>query len=129
MVNFATPTPDWDSQGPAVLYLFLSSGTSICSTMPFPPLEILIMLLSEFPLTFHQTQNRMSCFIVYLMTILVVIRMVFMIISEMFHGKIPLRYLLKIPSAVANEFCEWFQVGIDVYIPYCKYEVKPHSPP
>ena len=80
MVNFATPTPDWDSQGPAVLYLFLSSGTSICSTMSFPPLEILIMLLSEFPLTFHQTQNRMSCFIVYLMTILVVIRMVFMII-------------------------------------------------
>ena len=80
MVNFATPIPDWDFHGPAVLYLFLSSGTSICSTMPFPPLEILIMLLSEFPLTFHQTQNRMSCFTVYLMTILVVIGMVFVII-------------------------------------------------
>ena len=32
-------------------------------------------------------------------------------------------------SAAASEFCEWVQVGIDVYIPYCKYHVKPHSSP
>ena len=25
--------------------------------------------------------------------------------------------------------CEWAQVGIDVYIPHCKYQVKPHSSP
>ena len=30
-------------------------------------------------------------------------------------------------SAAASEFCEWVQVGIDVYIPHRKYEVKPHS--
>ena len=30
-------------------------------------------------------------------------------------------------SAAASEFCEWVQVGIDVYIPYRKYQVKPHS--
>ena len=30
-------------------------------------------------------------------------------------------------SAAAREFCEWFKVGIDVYIPHCKYQVKPHS--
>ena len=30
-------------------------------------------------------------------------------------------------SAVASEFCEWVQVGIDVYIPNTKYQVKPHS--
>ena len=28
-------------------------------------------------------------------------------------------------SAAASEFCEWVQVGIDVYIPHCKYQVKP----
>ena len=33
------------------------------------------------------------------------------------------------PSAAASEFCEWVQVGIDVYIPHCKYQVKPHSSP
>ena len=27
-------------------------------------------------------------------------------------------------SAAASEFCEWVQVGIDVYIPHCKYQVK-----
>ena len=32
-------------------------------------------------------------------------------------------------SAVASEFCEWVQVGVDVYIPYRKYQVKPHSSP
>ena len=32
-------------------------------------------------------------------------------------------------SATASEFCEWVQVGIDVYIPHRKYQVKPHSSP
>ena len=29
-------------------------------------------------------------------------------------------------SAAATEFCEWVQVGIDVYIPLHKYQAKPH---
>ena len=29
-------------------------------------------------------------------------------------------------SAAASEFCEKAQVGIDVYIPYRKYQVKSH---
>ena len=32
-------------------------------------------------------------------------------------------------SAAAREFCEWIQVGTDVYIPHRKYQVKPHSSP
>ena len=32
-------------------------------------------------------------------------------------------------SAAAGEFYEWVQVGIDVYIPHRKYQVKPHSSP
>ena len=30
-------------------------------------------------------------------------------------------------SAAASEFCEWAQLGIDVFILHCKYHVKPHS--
>ena len=30
-------------------------------------------------------------------------------------------------SAVAAEFCECFQVGIDVYFPHCIYQAQPHS--
>ena len=38
MVNFPTQIPDCDSHSPALLDLFISSDTSICSTMAFPPL-------------------------------------------------------------------------------------------
>ena len=30
-------------------------------------------------------------------------------------------------SDAASEFCVWFQVGIDVYIPHRKYQIKPNS--
>ena len=30
-------------------------------------------------------------------------------------------------SAAASGFSKSIQVGIDVYIPHCKYQVKPHS--
>ena len=29
-------------------------------------------------------------------------------------------------SGAASEFSEWVQVGIDVYIPHRKYQMKPH---
>ena len=29
-------------------------------------------------------------------------------------------------SDAASEFCEWVQVGMDVYIPHKKYQIKPH---
>ena len=51
------------------------------------------------------------------MAILVLIGMVYVIIREIFG------------SAAAREFCEWVYYGIDVYIPHCKNQVKPHSSP
>ena len=30
-------------------------------------------------------------------------------------------------STAASKFCEWVQVEIYEYIPYLKYQVKPHS--
>ena len=34
---------------------------------------------------------------------------------------------LNSASATASQFCDWVQVGINVYIPHHKYQVKPHS--
>ena len=56
--------------------------------------EILIMLLSQFPLIFHQIHNRMPHFIAQLMTILVLIGIVFVIFWEMSHGRISLSSVL-----------------------------------
>ena len=64
MVNFPMQIPNCGSHSPTLLDLFLSSSdASICSTMLLVVLslhwEILIMLLSQFPLTFQLIHNRM----------------------------------------------------------------------
>ena len=43
---------------------------------------------------------------------------------------VPWKDIFKLSaSAAASEFCECVQVGIDVYIPHRKCQVKPHSSP
>ena len=53
MVNFPTHIPGCHSHSPALLNLFLSSDTSICSTMAFPPLEnsdhVVVSVSIDFP--------------------------------------------------------------------------------
>ena len=51
MVNFPTLIPDCDSYSPALLDLFISSGTSIYSAMALPPLGNSDHMV-EFSLTF-----------------------------------------------------------------------------
>ena len=63
MVNFPTRISDCDSRRLPLLDFILSSDPSICSTMAFSPLGNSIMLLSQFPLTFHQIHKGMSRFI------------------------------------------------------------------
>ena len=86
--------------------------------------EISIMLLSLFPLTFHQTQKGMPHFIAQLMTVLVLIGMIFLMIWEMFHGSISLTLvlLLLLGNNVSGSGCNWC-------IPLHKYQVKPKSSP
>ena len=126
MVNFPTRIPDCDSHSPALLDLFLSSDTSICSTMAFPPLgnsdHVVVSVSIDFPTNLQQ--------------------------DAPFHGiaydysranwdglrdhlrDVPWEDIFKLgASAAASEFSQWVQVGIDVYIPQRKYQVKPHSSP
>ena len=126
MVDFPTRIPDCDSHSPALLDLFLSSNASICSTMAFSPLGILIMLLSQFQLTFQLIHNRMPTFH----------RIAYDYSRADWDGlrdhlrDVPWEDIFKLgASAAASEFCQWVQVGIDVYIPHRKYQVKPHSSP
>ena len=52
--NFPTRIPDCDSRSLALLDLFISSGTSICHTMAFPPLgnsdHVLVSVFIDFPI-------------------------------------------------------------------------------
>ena len=125
MVNFPTGIPDCDSPSPALLDFFLSSDTSICSTMAFPPLansDHVVSVSIDFP----SNSQRAAPF--------------HRIAYDYSHGdwdvlldhlrNIPWEDIFKISaSAAVSEFCEWVQVGIDAYIPHRKYQVKPHSSP
>ena len=83
--------------------------------------DILIMMLSQFPLTLHCVDNGMP-----FLDILVLIGTVAVIIWEMFHGRISLNSALLL---LLVKFFEWVQVGIDLYIPHWKYQVNSHSSP
>ena len=121
MVNFPTRIPDCDSHGPALLDLFLSFDASICSTMAFPPLEnsdhVVVSVSIDFPSNsywdapFYRIAYDYSC-----------------AHWDGLHGHlrdVPWEDIFKLGgSAAASVFCEWVQVGIDVYIPHRKYQIN-----
>ena len=83
------------------------------------------MLLSQFPLMSYQIHNGM---------------LFHCIAYDYPHADwdglhdhltdVPSEDIFKISaSAAASQFCEWVLVGINVYIPHPKYQVKPHSSP
>ena len=125
-VNFPTWIPDCDSHSPALLDLFLSSDASICSTMAFPLLgssdHVAVSVSIDFPINSKQ-DTPFHC-------------MAYDYSRADWDGlcdhlrDVPWEDIFKLSaSAAASEFCEWVQVGIDVYIPHRKYQVKPHSSP
>ena len=63
MVNFPTRIPDCDSHSPALLDLFLSSDTSICSTMAFPPLGSSDHVVVSVSIDFSTNSKQMPRFI------------------------------------------------------------------
>ena len=126
MVNFPTQILDCDSHSPALLDFFLSSDASICSKMVFHPLgnsdHVAVSVSIDFPsysqwdALFHCIAYDYSC-----------------ADWDSVHDNlrdVPWEDIFKFSaSAVASEFCEWVQVGTDVYIPHHMYQVKPHSSP
>ena len=121
MVNFPTRIPDCNSQSPALLDLFISSDISICSTMAFPLLgnsDHVLSVSIDFPSNsqqdapFHRITYDYS-------------RADWDGLRDHLRDA-PWEDIFKlVASAAASEFCEWVQVGIDVYIPHRKYQVKP----
>ena len=126
IVNFPTRIPDCDSHSPALLDLFLSSDASICSTVAFPPLENSDHVVVSVSIDFLRNSKQDTLFH----------RVAYDYSCADWDGlrdhlrDIPWEDIFKLSaSAAASEFCEWVQVGIDVYIPHRKYHVKPHSSP
>ena len=124
MVNFPTRIPDCDSYSSDLLDLFISSDASISSTTAFPSLgnsdHVIVSVSIDFPpnsqrnAPFHRIAYDYS-------------RPNWDSLRDHLRD-VQWEYIFKLgASATASEFCEWVQVGIDVYIPHCKYQVKSHS--
>ena len=127
MVNFPTRIPDCDPHSPAVLDLFLSSDASICSTMAFPTLgnsdHVFVSVFIDFPTNSKQDGSFHLMAYDYSRADWDGLRDHLRDVSweDIFK--------LGASAAAASEFCEWVQIGIGVYIPHRKYQVKPHSSP
>ena len=126
MVNCPTRITDCNFHSSAILNLFLSSDASICFALLFPPLgnsnHVVVSVSIDFPSNsqqdapFHRIAYDYS-------------RADWDGLRDHLRD-VPWEDIFKLSaSAAASEFCEWVQVGIDVYIPHRKYQVKPHSSP
>ena len=126
IVNFPTRIPDCDSHSPALLDFFLSSGATICSTMAFPPLgnsdHVVVSVSVNFPINSKQ-DTPFHC-VAYDYS-----RADWDGLRDHLRD-VPWEDIFKLNApAAASAFCEWVLVGIDVYTPHRKYQVKPHSSP
>ena len=120
MINFPIWIPDRDS------HLFFYFDPSICSTMGFPPLGNSDHVVVSVSIDFPSNSQRDALFY----------RIAYDYSRADWDGlhdhlrDVPWEDIFKLSaSAAASEFCEWVQVGIDVYIPHRKYQVKLHSSP
>ena len=94
MVNFLSQIPDCVFHSPCLLDLFLSSDTSICSMEAFPPSGNPDHVVDSVSIDFLSNSTRDAYFITYLLTILVLVGTVFMIIWEIFCGRVFLNSVL-----------------------------------
>ena len=126
MVNCPDLFPDCDSYNPVLFNLFTSPDASICSTMAVPPLgnsdhvhvavSIELLSNSKWDALFYCKACDHS----------------FADWDGLCDhlGKVLWENIFKVSAFAADdEFCGWFQVGINVDIPHHKYHVKPHSSP
>ena len=104
------------SHSPAILDLFVSSDSSICSIMAFPALRhfdyVVVWSNSKWGAPFHRIACNYSC-----------------ADWDGFcdHSRdFPCGDIFKLSISAASEFSQWVQVEISVYIPHCKYHVKHH---
>ena len=126
MVIFPTRIPDCESHSPALLDLFISSNVSICFTMAFPSLENPDHVVDSVSIDFPKISKRDPPFNCRAYDYS---RADWDGLREYLRD-VSWEDIFKLSaSADTSEFYEWVQVEIDVYIFYCKYQVKPHSSP
>ena len=115
ITNDLTRIPACDSHSPALLDLFNSSYAIICSTVAFPPFGNSDLVVFSVSIDFPSYSQRDAPFhhIIYDYS-----RADWDGLRDHLRD-VPLEDIFKLSASVAaSEFCEWVQVGIDVYVPH-----------
>ena len=122
MVNFPTRIPDCDSHSPALLDFFHLT-LALMAFSPFVKFwSFVVSVSTDFPS--NSNRDGPFLFITYDYSFVD-----WDSLRNHLRG-VPCQNIFKLSaSAAASEFCEWVQVGIDVYITHLKYQVKSHSSP
>ena len=115
MVNVPVWFLDCDSHSPALLDLFFSLDSSICSTVAFLPFPYSVSIV------FLQTEMDQSLFIAQDLTILVLIRTLFVIIWEILYNRmcINLAVLLLVRNSVSVSREKLMYISLIVNIRSC----------
>ena len=115
-----------DSQSFVPLDLFISTHANNCSTIAFPPLGNSDYVVISVSIDFLWTWKRDALFQCLAYDYFCVD---WDSLCNHLRG-VPWKDVFKLSaSAAASEFCEWFQVGIDIYILHSLFKVKPCSSP
>ena len=116
MVSLPSRIADYDPHRPTVLDLFISSDTSICSTVAFHLLGNYDIAVVSVSIDFPSNSKRDDPFY----------RTAYEYSRADWDGlrdelrDVPWEDIFKLSASA---------VGIDIYIPHRKYQVKPHSSP
>ena len=108
-----------------VLIFWISSDASIYSTMTYPPLGNSDHVVASVSIDFPSNSQQDA---LYLMPYDYSCADCDGLCDHLRY--VPWEDVIKLSvSATASEFCEWAQIGIDIYISHRKYQAKPHSSP
>ena len=108
-----------------VLIFWISSDASIYSTMTYPPLGNSDHVVASVSIDFPSNSQQDA---LYLMPYDYSCADCDGLCDHLRY--VPWEDVIKLSvSATASEFCEWAQIGIDVYVSHRKYQAKPHSSP
>lgn len=126
IVEFPTRIPDCQAHRPALLDLFLTSSPDNCAVKPLPALGSSDHCVVAVTVDFMVQNKKDAPFH----------RTVFDYSRADWDGFRD--HLRDIPwdnifeqgvSLAATEFSEWMRIGMDVYVPHRKFQVRPHSSP
>ena len=104
IIDFLAVTPNCDVQSSALLDVLLASNVNLCSAADFPPLGNSDHVVVSVPIECLISRKKYACFQYAALIILGLVKLIFVMFSEIFHGKISLICVLLLLLSTESGF-------------------------